>query len=545
MAEDAARITKLYHDNAYIEATVDYDRPKFDLEKPLATVVYQIEEKGKHYIRDVDVRGNRSTRDDVIRRELSFEPGQPINQDEITRSYYRLYGLQYFNSPQGFPYINIFPLKAPKDFEPPPLPQEKQEVQWDDVIVQVEEGQVGDLRFVVGIGSDSGLIGGIDFTRRNFDLGNWPSSPGAALDEILDGKAFTGGGQTLTMGITPGTEVTTFRLGFQEPYVFGTDNGLDLDLARSLRRFRRYDLERTGLDLRVSHRFTRELALGAGYREEYVSVDRVDFLLLAPIGDILATPDPQFTLDNSVLPGPIFRQRGGHTVRSLSLFATYNTVDNPFLPTEGWNLGLSYEWAPEFLSRRGANFSKALVSAEWYGPIYETLEGSRYGLNVRGSFGWAEENGNDRELAFYESFFAGGRSSVRGFAFQGIGPREYDQAIGGGATVIGGAEFYFPIYGDYDVRTDRYEEFLRGVIFADTGTVSPTLHDQDFGRFRVAVGAGLRIKIPFLGPQPLALDFGIPIAWWDDTYVFDPFGRLIRKDGDVRRVFSFSFGRRF
>ncbi|MEQ8766631.1 MAG: outer membrane protein assembly factor BamA [Planctomycetota bacterium] len=547
LAEDAERIKKLYKERAYIECQVGFDEPLFGMTGNLATVVFRIEENKKHYIRDVVIEGNRVTRDDVVRREISLFPGDEFNWEELNRSFTRLYGLQYFNNAQGFPYINLDPRPVEDGWQPRSVPEEEEdvEIQWDDLVVQVEEGQVSQFRFVVGIGSDNGLIGGVELVRRNFDLGNLPSSFGSTLSETIDGLAFTGGGQTLTLAVTPGTELTTFRFGFQEPYLFGSNYALDLDVSRALRRFRRYDLERTSLDVGISRRLTRELAVGVGIRNDRIDVDDIDTLLLEPLDNIEMDPNPDFLLDRSILPEPIWAARGKSSVRALRAFTSYNTVDNPFLPTKGLNLGLSYEWAPKLLGSRFQNFSRANVEGEWFGPIYESVEGRRIVLGLRGGFGWAEENGGDDRVPFYEQFFAGGRSSIRGFAFQGVGPRQFDQAVGGNALILGGAEISFPLFGDFDARQNRYEEYVRGVLFADTGTLAPDIQSPELGRFRLAVGAGIRIKIPFLGPVPFALDFGIPITYWDDRAAIDEFGRLVRVEGDRRQVFSFSFGRRF
>ena len=67
-------------------------------------------------------------------------------------------------------------------------------------------------------------------------------------------------------------------------------------------------------------------------------------------------------------------------------------------------------------------------------------------------------------------------------------------------------------------------ESLRGVVFADVGTVE---EDFGLGTIRASVGPGIRLVLPFLGQAPLAVDFGIPVL----------------KDGeDDTQLISFSFG---
>ena len=47
----------------------------------------------------------------------------------------------------------------------------------------------------------------------------------------------------------------------------------------------------------------------------------------------------------------------------------------------------------------------------------------------------------------------------------------------------------------------------------------------DFEGYRMSVGFGIRIKIPALGPAPLAFDFGFPI---------------LKQADDEKQLFSFS-----
>jgi outer membrane protein insertion porin family len=72
-----------------------------------------------------------------------------------------------------------------------------------------------------------------------------------------------------------------------------------------------------------------------------------------------------------------------------------------------------------------------------------------------------------------------------------------------------GLQYEFPIVG----------ETLRGVVFTDQGTVEEDIGLDDW---RVAIGTGVRIKVPFVSPVPFALDFAIPLVEQetDDTRIF-------------------------
>ena len=117
----------------------------------------------------------------------------------------------------------------------------------------------------------------------------------------------------------------------------------------------------------------------------------------------------------------------------------------------------------------------------------------------------------------FERFYGGGLGSVRGFEFRGISPRSgtEEDPVGGEFALTGTAEVNFPLVG----------ETLRGVVFADAGTVEEQF---EIGTIRSGVGAGFRLVLPILGNQmPLAVDFAYPV----------------NKDrDDDTQIISFSFG---
>ncbi len=123
------------------------------------------------------------------------------------------------------------------------------------------------------------------------------------------------------------------------------------------------------------------------------------------------------------------------------------------------------------------------------------------------------------EAPLFEPFNAGGHRSFRGFRFRGVGPRGIrqdtgmlgDDPVGGDWMFLVKLEYNYPIY----------REVVRGVVFLDTGTVED---DFGFDNYRASLGVGVRLKIPFLGQAPFALDFAVP---------------LLKETGDETQVVSF------
>jgi outer membrane protein insertion porin family len=91
---------------------------------------------------------------------------------------------------------------------------------------------------------------------------------------------------------------------------------------------------------------------------------------------------------------------------------------------------------------------------------------------------------------------------MRGFRFRGASPKVDDVTVGGELSLLGSLEYLFPITAD---------DMLKGVVFCDYGTVEEEVKIEG-DDFRVALGAGLRIAIPAMGPAPIALDFAVPVA---------------------------------
>jgi outer membrane protein insertion porin family len=320
--------------------------------------------------------------------------------------------------------------------------------------------------------------------EQDFDWRRWPQN----WADIRDGRAWRGAGERLRIEAVPGTQVQRYSFTFQEPYLGNSNVSLGLSGYYFSRQYLEWLEGRVGGRVTLGYQFTHDLTGSIGFRGDSVNISH----------PIVPTPvDLQEVLGDNALYG--FQARLAHDTR-----------DSAFMATEGHLIELSFEQVVgDFKYPHGE------IEVSQYFQLYERPDRSgRHVLSLTARAGVA---GNDTPI--FERYYAGGFSTIRGFYFRGVSPRDpaTDVAVGGRFELLASAQYLFPITAD---------DMLRGVIFCDTGTVEPSIsHWTD--RYRVSPGFGLRISIPAMGPAPIALDFGFPV---------------VTEPGDRRQLFSFFVG---
>jgi outer membrane translocation and assembly module TamA len=105
------------------------------------------------------------------------------------------------------------------------------------------------------------------------------------------------------------------------------------------------------------------------------------------------------------------------------------------------------------------------------------------------------------QLPASERFFAGGDTTVRGFALDRLGTPEVIDAdgfpVGGNGVIILNAELRVPVM-----------RFLGVVGFVDSGNVFKQTTDIDLGRLRATTGFGVRVQSPV---GPIRVDVGFKL----------------------------------
>lgn len=201
------------------------------------------------------------------------------------------------------------------------------------------------------------------------------------------------------------------------------------------------------------------------------------------------TVSAEFALDYSRIEDSFGKHE--YLIASVPLQYVFDNRDNKLNPTKGFRF-LAYA-EPSYDIKSGAIF----VKLKGEGSAYQAIDDSgRIVLAERLAAG-SIMGASLQEVPADRRFYAGGGGSVRGYAYQGIGPKDINgKPIGGLSWFEASAELRYQV-------TDSI-----GIVpFVDAGTVS-TKQFPDFSDVKVGAGVGLRYITPF---GPLRIDAAVPL----------------------------------
>lgn len=470
MERDRQLVQDHYGKNGYAFTNVQTDVRYLD--KPgEVNLVYQVKESGPKRVGEVHVQGNEVTKNKVIYQYLDLAPGDILDTTKLRRSQQRLVETRLFQvEPQQgiMPTVTIDPQTSDEQSE------------FQDILVRVQETQTGSLMFGVGVNSDAGVGGSLVINERNFDLFRLPTS----WSDFASGRAFRGAGQELRIEAVPGNLVNRYAVTFREPKLFGLDYSLTTSGYLFSRIYQAYSERREGGRFTLGKRFTQRIGGSLTYRIENVNVRNPMYPVPPDIYDVL----------------------GNNFINSVRVGVDHDTRNSAMAPSEGHFVEVGLEQALGSFF-----FPKATVEGRQFFTLFQRGDGSgKQILALRGEVGFTGS-----QTPVFERFYAGGFTTIRGFQFRGVGPRVNNVEVGGDFLMLASAEYYVPVTAD---------DNFGFVVFCDSGTVESKINILDY---RVTAGFGLRVKIPAMGPVPLAFDFGFPIN---------------KTDQDTRQLFSFFLG---
>ena len=478
--EHALRILRLYHESGFINVQVE-QRYKFTPSGiNIVDVEFNIAEGNQFRIGRVDITGNEQTQDKVVRRildEHDFSPGQ-------------LYNAHMAPVQGGGDLETILQRRTMSEeiIVRPVVPSEDVEDRRD-LSVNMKEGLTGMWNPGISVGSDSGVIGQLIWSQRNFDVTDWPESFG----EFITMQSFKGAGQSLSIAMQPGTEVSYYSVEFVEPYF--RDKPTSLTVAGSSREWwRESHIEKTTKGyVGFSKRYKSRWLSNFGLRVENVDIGDID-------------------ID---APQEIYDAKGNNLLIGAKFGLGKDTTDYSFLPSRGYKFNINYEQVTG-----DYDFGILEGSGVWYNTLHEDFQNRKTVLASKILAATTFSN-----APTFERFYAGGIGyyGIRGFEYRGISTRglqtnvlnpQRKDPIGSDWVFLANTELSVPLIG----------ENVSFLCFLDSGTI-------DTGPYRAAAGAGIQIMIPqVFGPVPMRFSIATP---------------LNKDDDDETQSFSFFMGRLF
>ena len=500
-------------------------KPRGDrnFETHTVSIVFAIDEGPRTYIERINVRGNTRTRDYVIRREFDISEGDAYNRALVDRAERRLKNLDFFKSVK----ITTEPGSSS-----------------DRVIlnVELEEKSTGDFSVSGGYSTTDGPLAEVSVSERNL------------LGRGLFGK----------VSVTYGEFARGVSVSFVEPYLldYRVALGLDAYYREQLpNTYISYETRTIGFSPRIGLQLREDMSVQLRYSVFQQEVSLPSYLdncntttngifnpspafanttagqqLIQSLGAVDPTGTGLWCYSDGEASLPVRKElAGGATLTSAVGYTfDYNTLDNNKNPTDG----LLIDWKQDFAGVGGdVTYLKSAIDAKYYTPLVADVIAL---VHLQGGLMTQVGNNQIRMLDQFQE----GPNLVRGFAPNGIGPRDINpygtqDALGGtqywGASLEFQTPFWFlpkelgmkgAVYadagwlGDYKGPTDwatTGEVNLPGCIPpTNNGLASPAAPGTCLGLqyasqnvVRTSVGVGLIWQSPF---GPLRFDYAIPLT---------------------------------
>lgn len=492
LVTDRDLIRQQYLNRGYANATVDA-RPNFSADRSRAEPLFTVDEGPQIFVDHVLIVGNVRTSTETIDRELQIKPGDVLSEAATIESRRRLLTLGLFRR------VQITVLGHGDDAK-------------RDLIVTVEDAPATTV--VLGGGMEAGLRvvrtteagsaaserlefaprGSFEIARRNLFGKNRSvslfTSVSVHLQPSQNSEVFTDTGSTRSDAFAfPEYRV----LGtYREPKLFntGADAFITGTFVQQVRSSFKY--ARRGASAEIARQVSRQVGLSASYQIERTRVF-----------DEKVNPEDQRLIDR------LFPQVRLSSVSSSAIRDTRDDLVDPgageYVSANvqlagrriGSEVGLAKTFLRTQLFRTVPSASRLVFAGNATLGLATGFPREVFTTDVRGNV----TTQTVEDLPASERFFAGGDTTVRGFALDTLGtPETLDKdgfPIGGNGLVVFNAELRALIHSS-----------VEAVGFFDTGNVFAHASDIDLTGLRSAVGFGLRYKSPV---GPIRVDLGFKV----------------------------------
>lgn len=454
---------------------------------------------------EITVSGNARVSSTVIRRMLPFGPGDVYSDEAILEGRRSLFGLEIFRHAAVQPRF---------DAEPDTIVP---------VDVQVNEGQVHRVRAGAGMSTADCVSAETRWTSRNFYGGARRLQIRGRVSNVLADDL---GG---TLCTETGSGVFS-RLNwlvsaeFSQPWFFSSRNSLSATLFAERQSLPDIFVRRAfGANLAVTRSLGRRTNATLSYRPQ--------------IAELLAAEVFFCTSFLVCQPGDIDELQAPNWLAPLGVQLARDRTDDPLSPSRGYTALLGLEHASA-LTGSDFEYNRAIAEVTGYWEIDDgwVLAGKvRPGwVEPRPFGGLSEEAGDISVVHPQKRFYAGGASSVRGFAQSQLGPRvlttrverlvapdgdapvcapEEVNALSCDAGPLGDGAFdarpiggSTALEGTVELRVPLGGGTFRGAAFLDYGQVWMDASSVDVSRLQLSPGVGIRYSTP-VGPVRVDLAY--------------------------------------
>jgi outer membrane protein insertion porin family len=457
--------------------------PKLDKANHTVDLTFYVDPGQRVYVRRINFKGNTSTQDQVLRREMRQYEGSWYSQAAIDRSKVRLQRLGFFQT------VDIDTVRVPGTSD------------QVDLNVKVKEESSGQFQFGVGYSQVSGLILSVGVSERNF----------------------MGTGNQVSISAEKSLYLKQYQLTYFDPYL--TDSGIGIG----------YNL--SWIELNQAEANIASYLSNTGAFSSYLNfpISETDSINVG-----LGVSKNKLELIPGYTPQVFFNQVykiGHYTMHTgtMNISYSHDTLNSYFKPTRG---GLQSIGAEIALPGATVPYWKLTASSSDYFPLPFGFTGHLSGtLGYGKAYGsnditvqYADSTGQIRTMSFpfFENFYAGGVRDVRGFQDNTLGPRicsglidangQADpsaisvngncpsgsfyrpQPVGGAFKVLGSAELVLPFFKDNDKA--------RISLFADVGNVYNSYSDFNAADLRASVGISLQWQAPV---GPIVINLAQPV----------------------------------
>ena len=432
LVEALSHIESRYKSRGYIYWFAD---PSYkELANRRVDIEVRIFEGEKFYLGRLEVQGNTSTRDKVIRREFALNEGDVMDMEAVKKSLQKMQQLGYFK------------ISEEPDFS---VRTNEKKV---DMTVKGTETSRNEIQFGAGYSALDGVFGQFNFQTRNF----------------------LGRGEILGAAAQIGKVSSYYDLSYTIPWFLDRNQSVGASIFNRTVNYLNIDESRKG----ASVVFGKGIDLFSSWSMLYQYEDvHANF----PVQGAAVPP-------GQPIPPDKFTQVRG-TTTSVTPGYRLDTRNDPFDPDRGARLFGSLQVAATFFGG-STDFIKPLIGGTRYFPLY--FPRHTY-LAINGEVGWINPF-NSRAIPIFERFQLGGEQSLRGFRAGSILPLDKGNRVftdssgriqGGNKYFVANLEYMFLSVGPAKVLT-----------FVDVGNTYFDTQKWDLTSVRSAVGVEMRIFLP-------------------------------------------------